>query len=423
MALVTAKRCPAPTTFSRMVALLALGAVAPSWAAEPVTEAELVRRVLDAPVATADLEAVDAQTRADRTAVSLFDSPALEARHEAARGDFGATTYALGASLTVDLGFSPLAHTRAGRLRGSAGDHRRAAVVLETVCGVRADAVELWAANRSASASQASQERLDRLLETLAALGEAGETSGYDRDRAALSVMAHQTSTAQRLGAAEGLRARVSALAGGEVVDVALAEVPDPPAIEASIAALASHPVLRALALERDAQQADRDGSRRDQLPDLMLSGGSRWDAGPTGGPATQGFEVGGAVQIPWMNGDRAAARQHTAAHAAAEARLARARAELEAEVRGAHRRVETLTFPSTLITAPEAVWTATIERYRAGEGSLDDLLQVADAVEAAGLAGVERERMWRRARLDLSCSSGQFADPNLQSVLEEAVR
>jgi len=406
-----------------LLPMMALGVALPSWAAEPTPEVDLVRRVLEAPVAGAELDAIEAQTRADLTAVSLLDSPTLDARREAT-GDSSAATTAIGASVTVDLGLSPLAHNRAGRLRGNAGAHRREAAALASVCSVRADAVDLWAANLSASVSQAAQERLDVLLDTLVALAEAGESSGYDRDRTALAVTTHRTEVGDRAGAAEAIRARLSALAGGEpVVDVALDGVPETPALDQSIEQLPSHPALQSLALEADAARADRDAARLDQIPDLTLSGGSRWDEAPTGGPASQGFEVGGSVQIPWMNGSRGEARQQTADHAVADARLARAKAELEAAVRGAHRRVEALVVAPTLAFDPEAVWTAAMDRYAAGETSLDDLLQVADAVEAARLAEVERERLERRARLDLSCATGQFPDPAMQSVLEEAVR
>lgn len=426
MASLSPHRCAPATTIRRnkLLPMLALGVALPSWAAEPTPEVDLVRRTLEAPVAAADLEAVEAQTRADRTAVSLLESPTLDARREEAKGDFGATTTAIGASVTVDLGLSPLVHTRAGRLRGNAGDHRRRAAALASVCGVRADAADLWAANLSASVSQSAQERLDALLETLVALAEAGEASGYDRDRTALAVTTHQTQVGDRVGAAEALRARLSALAGGEpVFDVALDGVPETPELDRSIAELPSHPALQSLALEADATKADRDAARLDQIPDLTLSGGSRWDAAPTGGPASQGFEVGGSVQIPWMNGSRGEARQQTADHAVAEARLARARAELEAAIRGAHRRVEALAVSPALASDPEGVWTAAMDRYAAGETSLDDLLQVADAVEASRLAAVERERLQRRARLDLSCAIGQFPEPAIQSALEEATR
>ncbi len=403
--------------------LLGLLLAVPAVAAEPMSEAELVRRALEAPVLSADIKAVEAQTRADRTAVPLLDSPTLEARHEEAKGDWGATTNAVGVSVTVDLGLSPLSYSRAGRLRGNAGERRRDAVALELACDLRADAADLQAATNSAAVSQAAQERLDELLRTLAALAEAGEASGYDRDRTTLAVVSHQTQAQERLGTADTLRARVSALVGEPVELIQLAPLSEAPTLDRSLESLDAHPALDGLSLEQQAAKASRDAARRDQIPDLMLSGGPRWDSGPTGGASSQGFEMGGAVQIPWMDGTRAESRQQAADLAAAEARLLRARAELQAAVRGAHRRVEALERSTVIASDPEAVWTAAFDRYTAGESSLDDLLQVAEAVETARLATIERERLLRRAHLDLACATGRFADPTLQSVLEEAVR
>lgn len=422
MAVVTRPPCPSATTFRRIAPVLAVVAL-PARAAESLNEAELLRRALCAPVLSADLEAVDAQTRADRTAVPLFRTPALEARHEEAKGDWGATTNALSASVTVDLGLSPLRYTRAGRLRGEAGQLHRDVIALELACGLRADATDLWAANDSAMVSQAAQGRLEELLRALTALAEAGEASGYDRDRTTLAVVSHQTEVQDRSGTAETLRARVSALVGEPVYMVQLAPVSETPALDASLEALAGHPSLHRLSLERDAAKAYRDAARRDQLPDLTVTGGPRWESAPTGGLGSQGFEVGVAVQIPWTDGSRAESREQAAELAAAEARLLRARAELESTVRAAHRRVEALRTSAVVSSDPEAVWTAAFDRYTAGESTLDDLLQVAEAVESARLATIERERLLRRASLDLSCATGRFAEPTLQSLLEEAVR
>lgn len=423
MVLPLPSRAPA-TTLRRTLVCLLLGLACGAHGSEPVSELELVRRFLEAPVAVADLHAAEARARADRTAVSLLGEPALEVRHEEARGPAGATTDALGGSVSLDLGLSPLGYTRAARLRGSAGEHRRRAVALEAICGFRLQAVDLWSASRSASISASSRERLDALLETLGALAEAGEASGYDRDRAALAVLAHGAPTAARRDEAERLRAVISALVGGDVGgDVVLAEVPDLPDLPEAIGHLASHPALQALELERAAERVARDAARRDQLPDLTLRGGGRWDAPAGGGSATPGFEVGGAVQIPWTDGSRADARQRTADHADAEARLARATAELQASVRGAHRRVAILQSDAIESVEPDAVWEAAVDRYGAGEADLDELLQVAAAVEEARLALVARERQLRHAHLELSCATGRFAAPSMQSLLEEALR
>lgn len=413
---------PAPTTLRRSLPALALLLALPARA-EPVDEATLVRQALAAPAGAAELRAVDAETRAARTASPLLQDPAVEVRHEQANGDWGARTDAVGASLTVDLGLSALGHTRAGHLRGEAGAHRREAVALEQACTVRAHAADLEAASAAAAISRSAQDRLEGLLAQLTALAQAGEASGYDRDRTALAVVAHQTEARRRAGEAETYRAQVSARVGAPVDGVLLAPLPGSRPLDAALEALAGHPVLDALALERDAARTSRNAARRGQLPDLTVSGGPRWDAAPTGGPAAQGFEVAGAVQLPFADGSRAESRQQDAAYTETDARLIQARARLESAVRSAHHRLVALGAGSTVQADPEAVWTAALDRYTAGESSLDDLLQVAGAVEAAELATVEGERLTRRAHLDLSCAVGRFSDPAVQSALEEATR
>ncbi len=407
------------TTLRRILGMAALGVAVPAWA-EPISEADLIRRVLAAPIAVADLDAVEAQTRADRTSSSSLDSPTVGARHEDVVGD--ATTTALGGSVTLDLGLSPLAGARASRLLADAGAHRRAAVALATACGVRADALELWAANLSVVASLDAQERLNRLLATMEAFEGAGESSAYDRDRTAMAVVAHRTEVDDWVGEAERLRALLTSLAGGEpVVDVVLATLSPAPGLDASLAELANHPALLSASLQAGAAKAQRTAAQLDQIPDLTVSGARRWEKTPTGN--AQGFEFGGSVEVPWMNGDRAEARHQGAEHAAMEARRVRAEAELVGAVRGAHRRVAALAVAPAVASDPEAVWTAAMDRYISAETTLDELLQVAEAVEAARLAIVERQRLIRSAHLDLSCAVGRFPDPAIQSVVEEAAR
>ena len=168
-----------------------------------MSEADLLRSVLTAPVFSADIEVLQAQATAEGAATPLLRSPALALRHEDARGAWGATTKAVGGSVTLDLGLSSLPSTRAGQLRAEAGQHRRAALALELGCELRREATELWAASRSARVSQAAQERLEELLRALTVMGEAGESSGYARDLTALSVDAHQAGVQERADRAE----------------------------------------------------------------------------------------------------------------------------------------------------------------------------------------------------------------------------
>jgi hypothetical protein len=63
------------------------------------------------------------------------------------------------------------------------------------------------------------------------------------------------------------------------------------------------------------------------------------------------------------------------------------------------------------------------MDLYTAGELPLGELLQTAEAVEDASLATIAQERLQRRAHLDLSCATGQFANPAVQSLLQETLQ
>ena len=183
-----------PSWFVRWTIGWGLFISAPAAAAEPTAETELVRAFLSAPVAQSELDAVRADTLADGTGTSLLMSPTLDARREEARGPAGATTNAIGAAVTVDLGLSALGDTRAAHLRAMAGEYDAQAMALAAVCELRAEALDLWAANASGAVSESGHERFDELLATLALLAQAGEVSGYDLDRAGLASAAHAVS-------------------------------------------------------------------------------------------------------------------------------------------------------------------------------------------------------------------------------------
>ena len=100
----------------------ALLGVASSVYAEPISEAELVRRYLSSPIAQTSLSALDEQVRAQRTAAPLLGNPELEARHEVAGGAAGATTDAVGLSVGVDLGLSNVSAWQAAHLSAEAAD-------------------------------------------------------------------------------------------------------------------------------------------------------------------------------------------------------------------------------------------------------------------------------------------------------------
>ena len=399
---------------------LLLGLLPGFAAAAETPEATVLRSVLSGPVTQSTLQAADAASTARSTLPALLANPTLEARHEEARGAVGATTDVVSVGLTVDPAFASISARSAARLRGEAADHHRQALLLTTLCEARHEALSLWAATEQARITAQTAGALAEVLATLDRIVEAGEAAGYDRDRAALELFAHQAAAAEARGEQSARQARLSAQTGAPISAVQLAPLPPLPALTEALSASAAHPLLVALQLDEDAAGQETAAARRAAVPDLYLSGGTRWDAPPQGGQAEQGYEVGAAIALPVFERSRIARQTAAAAQAAASATYAEARMVLQSTVEGAWHRAAAL---ETIAPPEDTLWEDTRVRYLAGEADINELLQVTAALGVARQAAVTAEHRYRSARLELSCAVGRFAVPEIQAVYEEAIR
>lgn len=411
------------------LALVALHAAAAVAAEEEEAEAEaesvLLARLLSGPMALAALHAAESTGEAAALRRPTLPNPTLEARHEEARGPAGASTDLLGGAVTLDLGLAGTAEARAASLRRQAAAQGRHAAVLEEVCGLRGELLGRWVALEEVAIAESTQGRLERIAAGLDELAARGEVAPYDRDRARLDALAHAPALATARRALAERQAVLDAHLGGagvapQVTLAALGPLPDRAALLEQ--ALAGQPALRALRLEEQAAQATEAAARRAALPDLEIAGGVRWDAPPTGGASAQGFEVGGALEVPLFDRGQVAIRSAGADQAALAAQRLRAEAEVRAQIEGAWSQASSTATPPPRTDAA-ALWQGAERRYTAGEGSIDELLQVASAIAAAQRAEVQWAHLHRRARLDLSCAAGRFDEPEIQSVLEDALQ
>jgi outer membrane protein TolC len=187
-------------------------------------------------------------------------------------------------------------------------------------------------------------------------------------------------------------------------------------------AALGADPLLSALRDERRAGERALAADRRAGVPDLGLSAGARWDEGAAGGESRRGYELGLSLELPFLDRNQVGVAASRAALAEAEAALAQREAELRAQVEAAWSQVEALG-PDPAPSPADALWEGARSRYAAGEASVDELLAAAQDIEAAELAAVDGAEMRRRARLQLSCATGAFPEPEIQALLEESLR
>ena len=388
-------------------------------AAEVAAEAELVSRYLNGPVVSVEDLAEEAAAHAAATAPAVGIRPTLAVRQEVARGRAGATTKAIGGGAALDLGLSAWAARQAAHVRADAAAPLHRSHRLEAVCGIRAEALGLWAADAHAVTHTTALSRMEAMLAVVGELAAAGERAAYERERLSLVVQVHRTAAADAAGAAGEQRARMAALLGGPVGAVALLERAPMPVTETWEEQVQQHPLLVALRLERDAVAREVAAARREAVPELSISGGARWDTPPSGGPPASGYEVGAALALPDVASVRRAVRSAEAALAAAEARLAQETAAIAAAAAGAGQRLQALAAVPVPVV-PAGLWETSRQRYRTGESSLEEIVLVAADLAAAENAVTDQVRLARQARLDLSCAIGHFDEPEIQSVFED---
>jgi len=413
------RRAILATTICSISLLLAAAA----QAEDAVPEPELVRRFLQSMPIDAQLRAV-ALRQAAAAVPGGMPNPELHYRHDEARGPAGGRTDAIGASFTIDLGFVAAAQTQAARLRGEALGSQTRQDLVAAVCSLRRDLTALWEAQGRVQVVEVAHGRLHELTSSFEAMVAMGEVSAYDLNRAALADTAHRVEMASAAGDVAALRANIAARTGESVVQVQLVDAAEPHSLaELLDRARAEHPELVALRLQQAAATRDEAAARREAAPSIRLSGAARFDSLPDGSERSPGFEFGAALELPLFDQNRRQAR-----HAAADtqmwvARVAHRERQILASIEAAWQRGAIVRELAEAVVDTEALWTAACSRYLAGEGSVDELLQIARDLEEAQVATLAAEVLLRSADLSLQCAVGHFDDPTIQTVLEEALQ
>ena len=416
------RACSGAITITTICSIL-LSLVSVAKAEEEATsESELIRRYLASPPMQSELRASALQELA-AVAPAALANPELEYRHEEARGPAGATTDAIGAAITVDLGLVSAAEFQAARLRKDAVRPRVRTDLVGAVCELRRELSQLWAAERRAQVVEIGHGRLHELTAVFEAMASAGEVSGYDLDRVALADSSHRVEMASAAGDVAALRARVASSTHGPVTHVELVEPIAPAPLEAILErARAEHPELVALRLQQRAASRDEAAARRQAAPSLRLSGAARFDGLPDGGERTPGFEVGAVVELPVFDHKRREARSAISTAQGWAARVARTEQRVLAAIEAAWWRGTIARGLAEAVVDTEALWSAARSRYAGGEASIDELLQIARDVEEADVATLEADVLARSADLELQCAAGRFDDPRIESAIDEVI-
>lgn len=360
-----------------------------------------------------------AEARAARVNHSLLADAGLELRRE--QGELGGeafTTSFLGASAELDWTGRSFVANRAGERGAEAAALQTRAGLLQGACDVAGLALTAEANALHVAILQTTQARLDELVRILDGLAGTGGVSAYELARAQGEARQHRlTLLAAQAGAADD-RAAVLALTGSD----GLRALPEPkvlPGMDQLEAQAAEHaPALRAAGLEAESRRLLARAEGLAWAPSLEIYGGLRQDEQGILEPG-QGFEAGARIGLPGFDGGHRDARNARASQRQAEAEQSRTEARLRARLAGLHAQGLTLRQEQAAHAVLNDLWPAARERYLAGEADLTELLDVAEQSEGQAMADVTWRARIAALDLDLSCTTGTFAQPILDSHLE----
>lgn len=388
---------------------LALAGLLPALIAVPgvgqsppiVTETEFLA-VLDPshPAVSESAEAL-AVTRARVVAASTFDNPVVDVVREDPSGPVGQTDWTISWQLP-HAGRRPEIAAREEAVDAAAAHLSQRLLTLRLAMREVYAEWALAAAREQRLAAQAG--RVEALAEREAARAGRGETSGLEAHRLELAATALRARVT--LAAAAGERARAEAT--GWFPALPPDARPVLPALPPAPPSDTRHPLVRAAEADLAATLLERRAAGRFVAsPEIALG----WQRQEAGSESIEGPVLGLAWSVPFFDRNRAE-------RAAADARIAGARARLELVRRevGAARAAARAVFErlaaglgdaATALIASERMLDGAEAAFRHGETSLSDLLETHRSVTEAELAVLDLHEAALAAHRELERLAG----------------
>lgn len=231
--------------------------------------------------------------------------------------------------------------------------------------------------------------------------------------------------------ARNALGALANALGFGAQQQIVLAELPALPAelafqkeVDAMIAeAQARRPDLKAAEAQLKAAEASVDLARAQGRPTISLAAGPIWQN--SAGVVTQGGSIGLTLNVPIFAGFDTTYRVRSAA-AQADVRAAqrdRIRNQIALDVWKSYQSLTTatqsLTTTADLVASAEQSERVALGRYKAGVGTVLDLLNAQSALASARLQRIQAQLDWNVYRATLAQSVGALDYTLLQAAAE----
>ena len=410
-----AMRLASLSTIFIMLSIAAGTASGQELTAGSLDEAKAIEYALARPVIE---QAEEARLLAAQSAVtesSLLPNPVVSITHDnaGAPGGRGSESTVM-LSQTVDIsGRRKLRQEAAqGRFLASRldGDARRMTIVQD----VRRVFAEALYQKQLQEAHTAWLQHIEAAVEVVTQLAKAGEASGYDRRRWLREAQSAQA----RLDAieAEGSRKReiLAGLIAKPLPALAVLEgdlIPDPPPpLETLLASTSTTPAIASLEARANAFEHDRQAAARLGVPDITVGLGTKHVTEP--GFSDNGLMLALSLPIPIFDQGQAQEQEARAQAAALRAEHSLKLARLQAELRGLWQQTEqlreaALSYREEALSASHELSRIAEAAYRAGEGSLLELLDAYRAELDAQQMKLDLALQARLSRIELDSLTG----------------
>jgi outer membrane protein TolC len=383
------------------------------------TEADLIRSLRARAPVEALRAAAEARAELAGTARVTATTTSIVAHHESVSGDAEGSASVVGAGLSFDLSRANALAREAAGLDATAARAATDELLLDAACEVRSLAGDIDSLERRIRTLEEERARITLLRVDAEQRAEAGEEAPFEADVLRAEESARDLQVPALRAAISAARAALEAITGVSTAGFRLDEATEVAPEGLASTVLQQHPRLRTLRARAEAGRARRQVARASNGARLDVFGGARTEHEP--GASGDGYEVEVGVTLPARSLRRAAVSEAIVSERELDVELALAERSVErrlATALAAWRSLDEAVRDRAAAT-PSLVEGA-LRRFRAGEGSLAEVIQILALDRDRLLSDIELQSARRSARIDLDCASALVTAPALLRVLEE---
>lgn len=382
---------------------------------ERLTESAAIQYALERPAFRQTEEARLGIADSLVTEKSLLPNPVVALEHERLSVPAGSGSEStVMVSQVFDFSGRRALSKQAAETRLQATQFEIKSTQLKTIIDVRRAFADYLYRQQQLEAHKTWLNRIKAITETISRLAGGGEASGYDRRRLEREVQIAQS----RLNAAEADASRSRSLLAGLIAKPISQSgtldgnmIPDaPPTLRSLSSTIERHPDIASLEAQANSFERDRQAAQRLKTPDVTLGIGTKRVQEP--GFSDNGLMLSMSVPIPVFNYGQAQEQQAKSQAMMAQAERSLKLSRIQAELAGLwsqtnQLREAALSFQSQSLTASKELSYIAEASYRAGEGSLLELLDAYRSELEANITKLDLSLRARLARIELDALTG----------------